>query len=330
MKQLAYLATILAAVQLASAVNIGDHRIFDTHVHISFDDATNPVENQLNSFLKSFSGRAFLLSGAYHIDPRIPEWGDSSTRTEINRKTSLVVQKYSDRFWGLCGLNYMWPDSDLNLSECLNMPGMIGAKIRLVQYGTSFLDQFSEQQIRENVRQAIFINRSKLKVVLIHLTNEAHWAKLAGKDEAKALARDIESLNKFLDLVEEFPNVQFILAHSLYSPDLFRAMIARLNNKAPDNLWMDLSHILVSVDSKTDKETIISLATNFNLNHVLYGSDVDIGGSNFGKGMKMVPIETAISDSLTLFEDFNGLRDTEKQKILIHNGERLLLKLGIH
>lgn len=265
---------------------------FDVHIHLKFDQKASPVDTAIEELLQIPVKKGLVLSPAYLIDPRIPQWGGEERRHEYNQLTSNVI-KDSNRFLGLCGGSYMWPDADKIFARCLKLPRMVGLKFRFFQYGLTFLDQVNDPKIRNQLQKIFELNWKKTKIVLVHMPNEAYWTASENKNSGKSLSveaahqRDLSSLEILLDLVVKYPRTDFILAHSLYEPSLVQASIDRFQGIIPDNLWIDLSTAFAATTNtvaigeiEENSRKLVETWRKFGMNRILFGSDVTAGGRN--------------------------------------------------
>lgn len=121
--------------------------------------------------------------------------------------------------------------------------------------------------------------------------------------------------NKFLNLVERFPNQDFIIAHAgTYYPEVF----LHAKNRSLNNVYTETSVAFSSFNPKISNyrhsyKKLTNILREFGIEKILYGSDAFI----------LHPLSNGQMDLFLEKEVFN---ENELEKILVQNGNHFLLK----
>lgn len=303
---------------------------FDSHLHALFpplaqstgDNTDYNFGKDLAEYFDNFNGNSILISPSYLIDKDSDFWGRSEHRGLYNQRISDTVKLYAGKLTGACGFNYTWDDSHIVLSECLNMFGMKGAKLYL-DTGDPIHHIFQEE-IHKNVTRAIETNKDKLKFLLTHITNEGFWAIVEKKPIEPAIVRDLEGLQVFMNIVDSYPQIQFIMAHALISLHTLESLKARYPKSLPDNLWLDMSAIFDddTYRSEEEKSKMAMLMKAVGIEKILYGSDILLGAPTIEK-----TVAEYLNFSKQSFFDRPEFSDTEKNQVYSENGQRFLVRI---
>lgn len=305
----------------------------DSHVHIdldlegNIDDAQRSIEEFFN---KGIAKKAILVSPAYIVDPYVDFFnGNLSLRQAYNKKTSEIVSSLPSRLIGLCGLGYQWEDGMEVVKECLNLPGMAGVKIRIVDDYN--LDRLSTPFILDNITRTLHKNKETIRLVLIHMpgifAENAVRQSYPKEQLDKELKADSDDIKKLVELARQFPKIQFVVAHSFYSYQLVNILADQKNKYQLDNVWLDVSQSLTHGDpehsvpgyQKTSWLRFANSWRNFGIDKVLFGSDQNFGAT----GVLEIPNDDgkAFKKELESIVKNPYLEDRDKDHILVINGK---------
>lgn len=301
---------------------------FDAHVHVNYLEPNYPAEKAIQFYLQSGAEKSLLLSQGYLFDPRFLAWGGKEKRDLSDQLTSKLATAHPARFAGLCGFGYMWDGGAQALAKCLQLPAMIGAKVRM-QTG----DQLTMAEAQKNFLKALELNQNKLKVVLIHMPNEASGDQV---NDPRAMHEDLKSLELLLTQVEKYPRTQFVLAHSLYDPRLLEHLTEKYRAGIPENLWIEASGSLSPRSNsesmehlKASRKKIVAAWREIGIRKILFGSDISLGGkmrsNSFEKFGEIVQVEESWADAQRNFIEDSGLKQEELTLILRENSRNFLI-----
>jgi predicted TIM-barrel fold metal-dependent hydrolase len=296
----------------------------DSHIHfnlapIGSELHSNTILRLDNMMKESWFEKAFILSGAYQMPLEVSERID-----ELNKRTSEVISHYPNKLLGLCGIGFpeTWSHAIQNLNKCLDYKQMIGIKIRSVD-----LDK------NKNKLMGILKSTNKVKVVLIHFKNSnSLQLDLPATDEdaenvneiiskERVLESDLLQFKAFVDIVKLFPTIQFIVAHSLYSPNQIMALANEIKNKKLNNVWMETSTALSLYENGITQmrlalqEQYVNAWKVFGIEKILFGSDV-LNRTGFTLG-----------SAKEEYNDINSnkfLTEIERKMILQDNGKKMM------
>lgn len=259
----------------------------DAHLH--FDSLNLESFNKhLKVYLQNTTAeKMFLISPSYAIWDKYVK-GDPAKHIErLDNLTAKVVQNNKDRMIGLCGYSYTSKFTHELAKDCLQLSGMKGIKIRISgEDDLSVLPAFYS-----NVIKLLSNPNNKAKVVLIHLPDNhsdlRKFPDLFSKDERERILSETDSsLKEFYHLVDSLRSVQFVIAHSNYSPKYIKDIARQLKKLNLQNVWLETSTALTLVphsgkepNGKNTYEEYAESWREFGINKVLFGSDSIIGNS---------------------------------------------------
>lgn len=266
----------------------------DAHVHV---EAGKGYEGALSN---QFLGHSFLISSSYNINSS----KSFPNRSLNDQEVSKISTRYPLKFSGLCGVNLSWPDVADILAQCLNMPGMVGAKI----HDLAEPDGLVEKDKFKALREVINIMKSRDSLLLWHIKSDP------AVDRGK-LAREIKEI---VDNASLNGNIYFILAHAVDSldPTLHLRMVVdamKPLKKRPKNLFIELSGTMDICENEPQKEKI-NLWKDFGFDYILLGSD---SSSRSWPGQAMLEEELSVIKT-------SDISESSKEKILISNGLKIL------
>ena len=307
----------------------------DTHIHVLFEESNEDttVESHLNDFLTSSQiTKGIVLSPSYIIDERYePFQGQDHLREIHNQKTADLVAKYPGKLIGLCGLNYIWKDGAEITEKCLANPQMVGIKIRVA--GEEAVDRLTDKSTFDLITKSISHNRNKVRTVLIHMPDDYSWLNstrsIRTEEELKReFKKNIAEIKKLVKIGKMFPEIQFIIAHSLNSYELINELTKQLKANNLKNFWIDVSTSLTNlipdpmsgISRMSTLEKFAEAWRRFGIRKILFGSDQITGlhsiyRSKHDQGSQFVKQYESITENP--FLDLG-----EKYSILKYNGEK--------
>lgn len=279
---------------------------FDAHMHLRYGGTVEENAAQLNRYLDETGLEGmFVLSESYHGEaPTHDPAGyigshSPTTRQPKNAFTGQVLNLVRGQSVGLCGYSPIWPDGVEIIADCLRYEKMQGLKLRSSRGNFSLQDPI----IKERFRQVLQAHSTKIRYVLAHMADGYSLLPI-GSTQAEvesAFVNDQLEVETVIQLAAEFPQVQFIFGHSLYSDELVQHA-ARYRNELRseqtplNNLWIETSTALSSSlalnsdwRSNLTTETtydadfqrrLVSSWREFGIERVLFGSDILLGGDS--------------------------------------------------
>ena len=308
----------------------------ESHLHVFFNEQANTesANKNINAYIKqgTFS-KAFVISPAYTVGYTKQINIDLSYREIFDQKTAELVQKHPNHLIGICGLYEYWNDGADVLNECLEYKGMIGVKIRLVSHENKH--RLSDPVAFDNIVRALEVNQEKIKVVLIHTQGDYaytsnHKSVHSESEVQQTLVEEVNDLKKLIELGARFPDIQFVVAHSLYSPKLVEVLSDLKQKNNLKNFWIEIStalDVLVTNFMEDDKnkkwEQYAKVWRKFGINKILFGSDSVLaqGGFYIWENQDLIPRE------YNNIANNKYLSKREKNLILNENGKQLIKKI---
>lgn len=283
--------------------SFGSERILlslDAHVHIA---SGSGYEGALNN---PFLGHSFLISNSYSINS--PK--DFSNRPVFDKEVSQIVSNFPLKFSGLCGLNLSWPDAAETLTQCLSLPGMVGAKIHDLAEPEGLTEKNKFKALREVLEMA----NSRHLVFLWHIKSDSSLDK-------KRLER---YLKQILEHAIKNKNIYFILAHAIDSLDStshLQLMVDLMGSMKvrPENLFIELSGTMDICENEPQKEKV-RLWESFGFDNVLLGSD---------SSSRSWPGQALLEEELSVIKN-SPVPHSDKKKILIGNGLKILKHVNLN
>ncbi len=288
----------------------------DAHVHYQTAGILNPMtadarfvthddtkEYYLKILSQPYLDRFFLLSEAYM----------ASNLKDANNKNSEVynLTQGETRAIPVCGLTTKYVFYKPALSHCLNL-GFSGFKMHL-SYEETFLENDTLNKIYDALTQV-----PKDKTVF--LLNHYYYS-------TKDPIRNKKQTMNLLALSQEFPNVQFIIAHAALGNPQMLEDIANYYLQNPSilrNIYLETSSFISSFH-RTDSDFINyygyslsyyrELFQKFGIERVLYGSDSFINNPIGSK-----EIDFILNSNFSFYE---------QDRILEKNGQDFLQLLSL-
>lgn len=269
-----------------------------------------------HNFLKDDQAEtAFLISPSFDVrkegeteihkdhkhGPKDVYWNKNENLiTPFDKHTSNLTQKYPGKFIGICGLNYSWEKDEAvkRVSDCLKLPGMKGLKIHF--YANKNKELLRENSAQETVEKTFEAISDFNPVILWHIDSE-----LPTDCETDPLKNcEFNEIAYIFSLAKKYPNMNFILAHSMYKPEKvdFLLSLEKRSGVKLDNLFLETS--------ATNHTEMMGAWKRFGLERVLFGSD------NFNYN----------NNAINNFK--NAFSKEEVELIGNLNPERLLQKIG--
>ena len=258
--------------------------------------------------------KAFLVSPSFQVTKKQVQpvgwaeaWmGNLKMRTQLDEKTSEIVQKHPDRFYGLCGFNTSWTDGIDVVTNCLSRKGMVGVKIHTAYSGTSSTDpEFDRISV-------LFQNIGKYKPIVLWHPYDDVTSDIALSEKMKT------ELSKLYEIISTFPHVTFIIAHSFGDGSLIN-FFSELESKYKklENVYLEMSVTLPFAEISDSEAQLLRTISHawrkFGMDRVLYGSDLGC-----------IPDQEL---HLSQIKNHMGLSEDETTKLLRLNSERFLQKI---
>lgn len=308
----------------------------DSHLHFEFGRSGDPsrvIEKLEAYFQYSKAQKALAISPAYLVNEKFELFrGMRHLRDVFNQSTATVVSRFPDRLVGLCGLGHLWQDGSEVLSRCLSYEGMKGIKLRVVD--NDDIERLTIPYIFNNLIRALDQNRDKVKVVLIHMPGAYPYNYFRQYYDPNKLKQeyndDVADIAKLIELGEMFPDIQFVVAHSMYSHVLVKELALMAKARRLRNFWIEVSQSLTHINPehwrsgyhKKSWRNFVSAWRELGIDRILFGSDQVLGDNG------ILEIEDdqgkAFQDQLNSIVNNPYLTVKEKEGILRTNGQSLV------
>lgn len=274
------LSALLATIIVLLYASTGAAGLSDVHIHLMLDSEKDQPADISGMLQKSNISQAIVISPSYH--EKVYPDRSSDKRIIYDQKTTEVLEKIDSKtVVGACGYSPAWDYSEglKIVSQCLDSAKMKGIKIHMSAMAEEALAENQSLNFEDHfdkiVKTLDRLNEKKDKVrfVLIHLADfHFKYVEFAMHDsvlEKKLLQKDQANLDKMFRLTLEFPNIQFVVAHSFGSPRNFSSFIKKFAHKKQDNLWVETSALLKYFSS----DIVMEQWRKFGFQRVLFGSD---------------------------------------------------------
>lgn len=235
----------------------------DTHVHFDYR-ATEGTTGQ-EAFVKAgLFQHGFLIAPSYAIWPEREtqpgfEWlRETSNIALANQAVSNFVQSHPGKFIGLCGVTLHWTDPRRYVLPCLDLPGMKGLKIHSDDSALSLAKRYKD------VRSLFAAVKGRHPIILWHVMTST-----------KESFSDLDELASIYRLAKEFPQITFVLAHSLYGAEAINALHSWEIRDGADlkNVNIEISTFYANISHEFDDKLVQSWRS-FGFDRIQFGSDM--------------------------------------------------------